>query len=400
MKTVKASPALLVVLLLIVQLACNLPSGPDAPDTVATLNGLYTAAAQTSTAAASSATPGLPLPTGTQSGAVSPTPFNTAPAVVRCDAAAFVKDVTISDGTVLAPNSGFTKTWRLQNNGTCTWTTAYSVVFISGNSMNGPSSVGLPHNVGPGQTVDISVNLNSPGSNGNYRGYWKLRNASNTLFGIGANADTAFWVDITVKGPSFTAYDFIANYCAADWENNNGPLPCPGTEDDNAGYVIKLNSPKMENGVKSDDPGLMTYPKSSNQGFIAGTYPSLQVQSGDRFRALINCRYNADDCNVIFRLDYRTGGQVKTLGTWHEIYEGKFYSVDLDLSSLAGQTVKFILVVTANGSPNDDNALWITPRILRQGVPPPATATLTPSLTSTATATPTPTATATPSPTP
>lgn len=396
-----ASPALLLVLVLAVQLACNLPSlAPGTPDTVATLNGLYTAAAQTSTASAASATPGLPLPTATQGIPGTFTPVNTQPPVTRCDAAAFVKDVSIPDGTILSRNTPFTKTWRLKNVGTCTWTSAYRLAFVSGDAMNGPSTAPLPASISPGQTVDVSVNLTSPGADGHYRGYWKLRNASNASFGIGANADTAFWVDIVVKGPTHTAYDFVAGYCDAEWENNNSALPCPGAEGDHAGYVIKLNAPKMENGVKSDDPGLVTHPKFSSNGIISGLYPAIQVQSGDRFRAFINCRYNATGCNVVFRLDYRSGGQTKTLGSWHEIYEGKYFPVDLDLSSLAGKTVKFILVVTANGSPNDDEALWVAPRIVRLGTPPPPSSTPVPTFTFTATPTATFTPTATPTPTP
>jgi hypothetical protein len=396
-----ASPILFLILILAAQLACNMPSGaPGSPDTLATLDRLYTAAAQTSTAA--TATPGLPLPTGTSAAAATSTGAQSP--VARCDAAAFVKDVTISDGAILARNAAFTKTWRLQNVGICSWTTAYKLVFVSGDAMNGPSTAALPANVAPGQYIDVSVNLTSPGTDGHYRGYWKLRNASSALFGIGSNADTAFWVDVNVKGPSFTTYDFVANYCAADWENNNASLACPGNEDDDAGYVIKLNAPKMENGVKSDDPGLVTYPKSSNNGFIAGVYPSFQVQSGDRFRTLINCRHNANRCDVMFRLDYKSGGQTKTLGAWHEIHEGRYYPVDLDLNLLAGKTVKFILVVTANGSANEDEALWVAPRIIRQGAPPAPTPTPIPASTftptTTATLTPTPTATHTPTFTP
>jgi len=71
-----------------------------------------------------------------------------------------------------------------------------------------------------------------------------------------------------------------------------------------------------------------------------------------------------------FRLDYRNNGQVRTLASWHEIYEGQFYPVDLDLGSLAGETVKFILVVSANGSQNNDNAIWLHPHIIRQGSAP------------------------------
>jgi hypothetical protein len=102
---------------------------------------------------------------------------------------------------------------------------------------------------------------------------------------------------------------------------------------------------------------------------------------------------------VIFRLDYKNNGQVKTLASWHEIYEGKYYPVDIDLSALAGETVKFILVVSANGAQKNDNAIWLNPHIIRQGTPP-ATPTLTHTPTPTATYTFTPTATATNTTTP
>jgi hypothetical protein len=206
-----------------------------------------------------------------------------------------------------------------------------------------------------------------------------------------------------VTGPAYIAYEFVANYCKADWSNNNSSLPCPGSAGDSNGYVIKLNAPVMENGVTEDEPGLLTFPQDRNNGIISGEYPSFTIQAGDRFRALVNCQHNSKKCDVIFRLNYRNNGQIKTLGSWHEAYEGKFYRVDLDLGSLAGETVKFILVADANGANNADNAIWLNPHIIRQGAPPPtSTSTLTPTATatftstSTATTTYTPTATYTP----
>jgi hypothetical protein len=92
---------------------------------------------------------------------------------------------------------------------------------------------------------------------------------------------------------------------------------------------------------------------------------------------------------VIFQLSYQNNGMIKTLETWHEVYEGEYYPIDFDLSALAGQTVKFILVVSANGGQNGDKAIWLDPHILRQGVQPTATYTPTPTYTPTATATPT-----------
>jgi hypothetical protein len=257
-------------------------------------------------------------------------------------------------------------------------------------------AVGLTGNVNPGQIVDLAINLTAPNKDGHYRGYWKLRNASGVLFGIGNDATTAFWVDINVKGATFVRYDFVTDYCDADWENNNKWLPCPGNQDDKKGYIIKLNTPKMESGSSENEPGLLMVPKNVIDGLIIGTFPFFNVQSGDHFRARINCQYKANKCDVTFSLSYKLNGDIKLLGSWHEINEGKFYPVDVDLSALDGKKVKFILTISSNGSFADDEAIWVAPRISRQGVQPTAI----PSATPTATATSTPTSTSTPSQTP
>ena len=392
-----------IVIVLLAQLACNIPSNSSTPDPFATLNGLYTASALTleavGTQSGFTATPGLPLPTVTLGGSVTatntPIPQVTVP-VSRCDAASFISDVTFPDGSPVTRNNSFTKVWRFQNIGTCAWPTSYALAFTSGDLMNGPSAAALTRNVNPGEYADIPVTLTAPNIDGKYRGYWKLRNASGVLFGIGAQADTAFWVDVKVTGPGYIAYEFAPNYCNASWSNSSAALPCPGAEGDVNGSVLKLNEPVLENGVKDDEPGLLTLPQDKRNGIISGQYPPYTVQTGDRFRTIIGCQHNSQKCDVIFRLDYRFNGQIKTLGSWHEIYEGKFFPVDLDLSGLSGQTVNFILVVSANGGNSSDNALWLNPQIARQGNPPPTNTPITPTLTPTVTSTPTSTVTATP----
>ena len=406
--SIKKSPFILfVVFLTIVQLACNLSTNTGTPDTFATLNGLYTASALTlgagPTQTGYTATPGLLLPTATGAFTTAtnlPAPATSVP-VSRCDAMQYLGDVTYPDGSSVTRSNTFIKTWRIKNIGTCSWTPSYALTFVSGDSMNGPSAVAFTRNVNPGETVEISVTLTAPNKEGNYRGYWKLRNASGMLFGFGAQADTAFWVDIKVAGTSYMVYSFVANYCDANWENEGNALPCPATEGDPDGFVIKLNKPVMENGVTEDEPGLLTSPQDIKNGLISGQYPAFTVQAGDRFRTVVNCQYNSKKCDVIFQLDYKNNGKIKTLASWNEVYEGKYYPVDLDLSALAGETVKFILVVSANGGQNNDNAIWLNPYILRQGAPPPtSTFTFTPTTTATFTFTPTPTVTATNTPTP
>ena len=302
-----------------------------------------------------------------------------AAAVTRCDWAQFVGDITVPDGTSFAPGTAFTKTWRLRNIGTCTWTTSYALVFVSGSQMGAPSVVNLTSSVAPNGTIDISVNMTAPAVNGHYRGNWQLRNASGVLFGIGTYANSSFWVDINVSVSYAVAYDFVANYCSAIWTSGAGTLPCPGTDGNANGFVLKLNTPTLENGVTDSSPGLLTVPQNVTDGFIQGVYPAFTVQAGDHFQSIVNCQYGATSCYVTFRLDYQIGsGPVYNFWSFKEKYEGSYYRADRDLSSLAGQSVKFILTVRATGSPTGDRALWGAPRIVRGGaVPPPPTPTST-----------------------
>jgi hypothetical protein len=420
-----------ITVLAIVTLACSRFVAAT-PQPAATLDALYTSAAQTlegmSTQAAI-ATQLSPTPTLSLSGpTASPIVVNTFTSVPplspvpvsRCDAASFVSDVTYPDGSNVPLGGTFTKIWRLKNTGTCTWTTAYALVHVSGERFGAPATVALPTNVGPGQTVDLAVNMTAPNQTNRYRGNWQLRNASNALFGIGPSANASFYVDVNVTGYTVTGYDLLASVCEASWENESNSLPCPGAEGDDRGFVLVLNSPRLEDG-RTQGNALLTYPERGNNGLIRGEYPAFRIQTGDRFQASIGCLYEANDCDMIFRLQYQIGnGSVRTLGQWREVYEGQFYPINIDLSTLNGENVKFILSVLANGSSHEDFALWINPRITRQSSQPPTatftnappttavpptstatqTATATPTQTVTATATPTSTATPTATNTP
>ncbi|RJP48914.1 MAG: hypothetical protein C4583_13415 [Anaerolineaceae bacterium] len=356
------------------------------------------------------------------SGGVTPVPTTPVPGS-GCDKAQFIADVTVPDGTVFAPGAAFKKTWRLKNIGTCTWTTGYSLVFFSGEKMGGPTSAPFLTSVAPGQTVDLTVNLTAPTASGTFRGNWKLMNATSQQFGIGTGAANPFWVEIKVTGgptvtpgtpspsptgptptqPADTAYDFVAKMCDAKWVSGAGTLPCPGTDGDAKGFVLKLTNPQLETGATDPRPGLLTNPQNTTNGYIQGIYPAFRVQAGDHFQSIVNCQYGAVSCYVVFRLDYQIGdGTPKTFWTFGEKYEGQYYQADKDLSSLAGQDVKFILTVMAGTYATGDRAVWVAPRIYRAGgsgsAPiPSATPTVTttsgggelPSATSTPTITPT-----------
>lgn len=407
----KSSLATAIAALTAAILACNMPFiASSTPPAAATLGQLYTAAAQTLEARQTEVASATATTTATGSfpTLVAATASKTPPSVSLCDAAAFVRDVTIADGTTMDAGDDFTKTWRLSNVGTCSWTPSYALVFVSGNRMHGPVASGIPGTVNPGESIDVSVALSAPEEGGEYQGYWKLRNPAGTLFGIGAGAQGAFWVKVRVPGQAHTAYDFARRYCEADWENDRRELPCPGADGDAKGYVLEVEDVVMENGSSQDEAGLFTVPRDANNGLISGQYPPIQIREGDHFQAKVNCAYRATACNVIFSLSYQINdGTIRNLGRWSEAYEGKFYPIDLDLSALEGRNVKFILSVTANGPFNQDRAVWIGPRVTRLGFAPStdtptptATMTLTATATATATATPTSTSTSTPTETP
>ena len=374
--------------ILLLVTACG-PTGT--PDAAATFNPMVTAAAQTMEALLTQAAnpPGTqptatqteepgPLPTLTleptltTAASLTPTattipPTSIPPATTRCDWVSFIADVSVPDGTKYTPGTIFVKTWRLKNIGTCTWSSSYSLVFVSGEQMGGKASIALPSNVAPNQTIDLSVTMTAPATEKSYTGYWMLKNASGTLFGFGPTASSSFWVNIKVVAPVVTtiAYDFVGNYCDAAWKSAAGAITC-NTTSGAGGFVTKLTSPRLETNTAGAESAILAHPQDVNDGYIMGTYPAFTVQSGDHFQALLGCQYGSTSCLVRFRLDYQVGTDpVKNLGIWDEKLDSKYTTVNVDLSSLAGKQVVFILKVLTLGSPLQDDALWYAARITR-----------------------------------
>ncbi|RPI92570.1 MAG: hypothetical protein EHM40_12575 [Chloroflexi bacterium] len=175
------------------------PATTDSVDAFATVQASVTQTLAAATQSAPTSIPATTTPIPATNTAVPPTNTPVPTAVSYCDWVKFVKDVTIPDGTRLSTGEVFTKTWRLQNRGTCTWTPDYMLVYTSGSQMGSTTAVRLPGYVAPGQTVDVSVTLTAPASAGNHVSYWMLRNPSGALFGAGSKVNEAFYVEIKTK---------------------------------------------------------------------------------------------------------------------------------------------------------------------------------------------------------
>ncbi len=163
-----------------------------------TIAGLPPTATPTPTPPALSPTPESPTPVPSPTSAE--TPPQTHENNIAClNRIKFIRDVTVPDGAKIKPNKRFTKTWRLQNAGDCTWTEDYALVFASGDQMSGPDSQPLGTIVKPGEKVDISVKLVAPAKKGKYTGEWLLQTPAGQQFGLGTEGETPFWVKIRVR---------------------------------------------------------------------------------------------------------------------------------------------------------------------------------------------------------
>ena len=388
-------PGLLALMLAV--LACNLPIGPrnsvEATLTAAVKTvqvGLTgTSAVMTVTAAAG----GTRIPTlpGT-------TPVASATSVpARCNWGEFVTDLSIPDGTRLRPGEAFTKSWRLKNIGTCTWTPDYAVVFESGSALGAPALARIPQPVGPGATVDIAVPMTAPNTPGRLRGNWKLQTASGERFGLGSSGQDTFYVEIEVAAnatpvirtntpitggaqptvppvtaatatvrPSTQVLDMAARYCDAEWRSAAGVLPCPGKDTDASGFVLRQDQPRLQDAQTRTTPGLVLQPQLTHNGAISGRFPAFRVAVGDHFHATLGCVESRNACNVRFQLNYRAnGGPLQNYGQWDMAYANKPLEVDLSLTGLANQNVELVLAVIANGPADGDWAVWVAPRVER-----------------------------------
>ena len=372
--------AIPILILVSAGIACNFPSGgtptPSGPELLRTyaaetiqaqLTLIATGIQPTFTPGESSATatpapsPSPNIPTM----AISPTATQG-----ECDQAGFEKDVTIPDNTVLSPGEQFTKTWRLRNDGTCTWNSSYALVFDRGDAMGGPASATLTSNpIPPGETVDVSIVLIAPETAGTYQGYWKLRNPAGQVFGLGAERDKDFWVKIKVAPESGLTYDFNVQSQSSSWASSGGGSTVEvqfGGPEDNPDGVAKLkNDFRLENG-KTSGWALLTGPRKMDDGKITGTFPAYTIAENDHFRAKLGFVNNCDGGRVVYQFSIQVGDALTKLDEWPKVCNGNLIFVDVDLTAYAGQEVQFVLDVLADGSPVNDLVVWGSARIERE----------------------------------
>lgn len=310
------------------------------------------------------------LPTATTAPTAKPTEIP-----LPCNSAGFVKDVSVPDNTEFTAGTKFTKTWRLVNNGTCTWTTNYDIVFSEGSAMGAPASVALKGNVKPGETVDVSVDMVAPSTGGTYKSTWLLRDENDKLFGFGGGK-SGFWVTIKVSAYKSDAvpsaifpYDFTASICSATWKSNAGmvTLPCPNVSQNEEEWAAVAMNPLLE-GKQQEDERTIVMHIDNPDDWMQAFYPAYTVKKGDHFIAYIGCMNSNSTCETTFSLDYRIGeGSVTSLGKWNETMDGKYQKVDIDLSQFEGKNISLILGASNKNSSGGIDIFWLSPSIRNSG---------------------------------
>ena len=113
----------------------------------------------------------------------------------------YINDLTIPDFTNMNPGESFQKGWTIQNTGTCTWDSEYSLVYVGSEPVDGVLSAGptsISGTVQPAVNYDIYVDLVAPEQAGKYKGYYTMRAPNGTLFG------DRIWVAVEVGGGGAT----------------------------------------------------------------------------------------------------------------------------------------------------------------------------------------------------
>lgn len=122
-----------------------------------------------------------PQPTATFTATVETTQVTGTVDAAILDKAEWVSQ-SIQDGTRFTPGQTFTMTWQIRNVGPTTWTAGYRLRFYSGNAFGAPNEVALGRDVLPNETVDITVEMKAPSTEGEYRSDWVMSNETRRNF--------------------------------------------------------------------------------------------------------------------------------------------------------------------------------------------------------------------------
>jgi Ig-like domain from next to BRCA1 gene len=104
----------------------------------------------------------------------------------------YLEDLTIPDGTQVAPKSVLDKRWRVKNTGSCNWDERYRLKEIAGPEM-GASSEQRLYPARSGSEATIRIQFTAPDEAGTYRSAWQAYDPEDRPFG------DPFFIEVVVQ---------------------------------------------------------------------------------------------------------------------------------------------------------------------------------------------------------
>lgn len=95
---------------------------------------------------------------------------------------AYIKDLSIPDGSMFSPGESIDKRWQVENQGTCNWNSRYSLRLTGGDPMGASTEQSLFPALAGNQAV-IRINFIAPAEGGKYRSSWQAYSPDSKAFG-------------------------------------------------------------------------------------------------------------------------------------------------------------------------------------------------------------------------
>jgi PKD repeat protein len=165
-------------------------------------------------------------------------------------------------------------------------------------------------------------------------------------------------------------YDLLEKAPSANWYNPTAY----GTNlwnmglDDARGFACYRTNIKLEDN-NTYSKVLETHPQWINNGYIGGEYPDIiKIPEGAKFTASVGFLKDATGTDgvgfvVVFRDTSYVVHYITSVSGYHATYNGALDSLNLDLSSFAGESGQIVVGVNAGASSGQDWAVWVNPQI-------------------------------------
>jgi hypothetical protein len=174
----------------------------------------------------------------------------------------YIADVTIPDGSRMAPSQRFVKTWRIRNEGQAPWPASTFLEHVGGDLIAAGTRVPVEITVEPGSEVEVSVDMIAPEAPGRYVSFWKLSDSEGVRFG------QRVWADITVTE---IAVDTAAEVTSEAVDTASTEV----TEEMQESVMDLMSFPSVENSLESSIVSLESVAVSTESANLEGKVKQL-----------------------------------------------------------------------------------------------------------------------------